>query len=118
MDLYKEKEHKAPKYLIQGQGEWRDKDGSMYDIKFISYPPTNNGKHVYIDGNDGSISHRSLEEGKILSFKASHTKSIDDINDSTIVCDQTEEPDIPKQLLVLIGIIYFIVVPLVVFTTI
>lgn len=61
----------SPQYWIYGEGKWQDDDGEVYNIKFISYPATANGKHVYIDSNDSSASYRSLDEGKILSFVGS-----------------------------------------------
>lgn len=59
----------SPQYWIHGEGKWQDEDGTIYNIEFLSYPATANGKHVYIDSQDGSASYRSLDEGKILSFK-------------------------------------------------
>lgn len=64
----------TPQYWIYGEGQWQDDDGTIYNIEFLSYPATANGKHVYIDSNDGSASYRSLDDGKILSFKGSHIK--------------------------------------------
>lgn len=64
----------SPEYWIQGEGQWQDEDGTLYTINCLSYPATANGKHVYIDSQDGSASYRSLDEGKILSFKGTGTK--------------------------------------------
>ncbi|MED3554206.1 hypothetical protein [Cytobacillus praedii] len=64
---------KTPEYWIYGSGKWRDEDtGKIYDIQSLKYPPTPNGKHVYIDSDDGSASYRSLDEGEILSFQSTH----------------------------------------------
>jgi len=61
----------SPLYWIYGEGKWQDEDGTIYNIDFISYPATANGKHVYIDSQDSSASYRSLDEGVILSFNGS-----------------------------------------------
>lgn len=68
----------TPEYWIYGSGKWRDKDdGTIYDIESIKYPPTPNGKHVYINSDiDGSASYRSLDDGEILSFKSTHIKQV------------------------------------------
>lgn len=60
----------TPTYWMTGTGKWRDHDGAEYDIVGLRYPPQANGKHVYIDSNDGSASYRELADGEILSFQA------------------------------------------------
>lgn len=71
----------TPEYVIYGTGKWRDNDdGTIYDIVSIKYPPTANGKHVYINSDiDGSASYRALADGEILSFTCTHIEKIKDL---------------------------------------
>lgn len=70
----------TPEYWIYGSGKWRDIEGDIYDIESIKYPPTPNGKHVYINSDaDGSASYRSLDEGEILSFQSTHIEKVKDL---------------------------------------
>ena len=69
----------TPEYVISGTGKWRDNDGTIYDIVSIKYPPTANGKHVYINSDiDGSASYRALDDGEILSFQSTEIKKLED----------------------------------------
>ncbi|RKJ68549.1 hypothetical protein D7X33_24305 [Butyricicoccus sp. 1XD8-22] len=69
----------TPEYWLHGEGKWRDKDGTIYEIESLKYPPTPNGKHVYINSTDGSASYRSLDEGEIISFKGTGFKKVEEI---------------------------------------
>lgn len=68
----------TPEYWIYGTGKWRDKNGTIYEIESIKYPPTPNGKHVYINSDiDGSASYRSLEQGEILEFHSTKITKVE-----------------------------------------
>lgn len=68
-------EYETPEYWMHGSGKWKDEDGTVHDITSLKYPPTPNGKHVYIESEDSSASYRSLDEGEILSFQCTHIKT-------------------------------------------
>lgn len=67
-------EFETPTYWLEGTGKWKDHDGEIYDIYSLRYPPTANGKHVYVHTSDGSANYRALDDGEILSFQATSCK--------------------------------------------